>query len=92
LCAAPAKGTDARRSKCLRDQVLAAARAEGERMWTMTLEEDYKDFQVLHEHCGQLLEEPKSLPVQVIDPALDLASDHAATRKILVCSPSCKLI
>jgi leucyl aminopeptidase len=28
----------------MRDRVLAAARAEGERMWPMPLEEDYKDY------------------------------------------------
>ena len=44
------------------------------------------------EHCGQLLEGPKSLPAQLIDPALDPASDHAVTSGISVCSPSCKLI
>jgi leucyl aminopeptidase len=28
----------------MRDRVLAAAKAEGERMWTMPLEDDYKDY------------------------------------------------
>jgi len=28
----------------MRDRVMAASKAEGERMWTMPLEDDYKDY------------------------------------------------